>query len=93
MSETIEQILGRALQVDASQVAWLLGEALEHAPLGADAKAKGQAVLARLNRLLAGRTVGGALEGEPLEAVGPDDADVDRRLDEYARTGKDPGPR
>ncbi|HEU4537181.1 MAG TPA: hypothetical protein VFS00_23840, partial [Polyangiaceae bacterium] len=62
-------------------------------PLGADARGKARLVAERLERLLAGRTVAGALDGPPLAALGPDDADVARRLDAGVRGEPDPGPR
>lgn len=84
----IEEILARALGLQVSEVAGLLGEAIDALPVGDAAAAKGQAVLARLNALAGGRTLGGALDGEPLKAIGPQDGEVERRIQAEAHRGE-----
>lgn len=86
MSEdTIEQLLARALGVDPADVAGVLGEAIRTAHTAADTVSWGRLFLARLEVMRA--------QGGPLKAVGPDDADVDRRLDAIESGKADPGPR
>jgi hypothetical protein len=84
--------LSDALGLPVDQLLGYLRDAIALAPVGADAQAIARAVAYNLERLLAGRTVGQALDGPPLAALPPDDASVAHRLDELAAGRPDPGP-